>query len=437
MRYVYKVIISLFILANFQSVFASGHHIFLIHGIGDSQQGFGASEVVLSRLLNDSSPNTSFYLESFDYQTGNDELTTVDFAKSFSIFFKEYFKDKPLGKNDKFSILAHSQGGLVTMNWLYHSFKGDEGFTDFKFIKKHMKTFASAATPYGGTEIITLGLLSQRLRQLMQLGVKELEDMYFPSAMISKIKRILLGEDTEFVKFLHSLNILNIVGVVHKLPPLSSSAAKLQDDTTVPVTSASMNFHYLKNHKKYFPGDKISADETKFFKNATVVPVNAAHIAVLFVPGIVKVPSECRVLSDCDHPALKFYLNHFLDKKLPKVEEKIRSFVVKLKLEVTKSSLSYSSRENEFKFNFQSDSFNALKYISNKFFLDSVKETPTSRIYEFYYAGKLPKSKLKKHILNIEINGPTIFHIERDVDFTISPGHQTTIDLNLMSLRDY
>lgn len=437
MRYALKVLLSLLILATCQSVFASDHHIFLIHGIGDSQQGFGSAEVVLTRLLNESSDKTKFSLESFEYQTGNDDLNTVDFAKSFSIFFKEYFKNKPLKHDDKFSILAHSQGGLVTMNWLYHSFKGDSGFTDFKYIKKHMKTFVSAATPYGGTEIITLGLLSQRLRQLLQLGVKELEDMYFPSAMISKMKRILLGEDAEFLSFLHSLDILNVVGVVHKLPPLSSSAGKLQDDTTVPVTSASMNFYYLKNHKKYFPGDMISASETKIFKNATVVPVNAAHIAVLFVPGIIKIPSECRVLSDCKHPAFKFYLNHLLDKKLPKVEEKIRSFVIKLKLEVSKESLDYSSRENEFKFDFHSSSFNASKYIGNKFFLDSVEETETTRIYEFYYAGKLPKKKLKKHIVNIEINGPTTFHIKRKVDFKISPGHQTTIDLKLMSLRDY
>jgi len=437
MRYAFKVLISLLILTNIHSVFASKHHIFLIHGIGDNEQGFGSSETVLRRLLNESSDKTKFFLESFEYQTGNDDLTTVDFAKSFSIFFQEYFKNKPLEKNDKFSILAHSQGGLVTMNWLYHSFKGDSGFTDFKYIEKHMKTFASAATPYGGTEIITLGLLSLRLRQLLQLGVKELEDMYFPSAMISKIKGMLLGEDPKFLDFLHSLNILNVVGVVHKLPPLSSSAGKLQDDTTVPVTSASMNFYYLKNHKDYYPGDKVSEDETKFFKNATVVPVNAAHIGVLFVPGIIKVPSECRVLSNCDHPAFKFYLNHFLDKKLPKVEEKIRSFVIKLKLEVSKSSLNYSSKENEFKFDFHSDSFNTSKYLSKKFFLDSVVEKPTSKVFEYYYAGKLPKNNLKKHIMNIEINGPTIFHIKREVDFKISPGHQTTLDLKLMSLRDY
>ena len=46
---------------------------------------------VLNNLLNESSEETQFFLESFEYQTGNDDLNTVDFAKSFTKFFKEYF----------------------------------------------------------------------------------------------------------------------------------------------------------------------------------------------------------------------------------------------------------------------------------------------------------------------------------------------------------
>lgn len=439
MRVLFKSLLILFILTNLQSALASKHHIFMIHGIGDNETGFGSANIVLNSLLNESSETTQFFLESFEYQTGNDDLTTVDFAKSFSTFFKEYFKSRTLAEDDQFSIIAHSQGGLVTMNWLYHSFKNDQGFTDFKIIKKHMKTFVSAATPYGGTEIITLAFLSKRLRQLLQLGVKELNDMYFPSSMVSKVKKILLGEDPKFLDFLKTLNILNVVGVVHRLPPLSSSAVNLQDDTTVPVSSANMNFYYLKNHKRYFPGfnQSIPASETKFHKIAKVVPVNAAHISVLFVPGIVKIPFECRILSDCDHPAINFYLNHFLERPMPSIEEEVRSFVVKLKLEVTKKSLDFSGEEPEFRFQFGSETFKASKVLGRSFFLDDIKETQTSRIYEFYYAGKLPKDNLREHIANIEIKGPTHFHVERSADFKVSPGYQTTIDLKLMSLGDY
>ncbi|PIK15031.1 hypothetical protein [Halobacteriovorax sp. JY17] len=434
-----KVLITLLILSCISPVLASKHHVFLIHGIGDSEKAFGAANIVLNNLLNESSEETQFFLESFEYQTGNDDLNTVDFAKSFTKFFKEYFKEKTMLADDKFSILAHSQGGLVTMNWLYHSFKGDAEFTDFNFIRKHMKTFISAATPYGGTEIITLALLFRRLRQYLQFGKKELDDMYFPSAMISKMKGMLLGNDPEFLKFLHSLNILNIVGVAHRLPPLSSSAANLQDDTTVPVSSANMNFYYLKNHKRYFPGlgEKIPVSETKFYKNATVVPVNAAHISVLFVPGIVKIPLECKILSECDHPAINFYLNHLLSKPLPKVEEVTRSFVVKLKLEVSKKSLSYSNRDPALNVTFDSKTFNASKVFGKKFFLDDIKEKESSRVYEYYYAGKLSEDNLKEHIVNIVIKGPTPFHIRREADFKISPGYQTTLDLKLMSIGDY
>ncbi|WP_044557238.1 lipase family protein [Halobacteriovorax marinus] len=434
-----KLIISVIALFLSCSTLASKHHIFMIHGIGDSDKAFGAANIVLNGLLNENSRETQFFLESFEYQTGNDDLTTVDFAKSFSVFFREYFKGRELEEGDHFSILAHSQGGLVTMNWLYHSYKGDSEFTDFSLIKRFMKTYISAATPYGGTEITTIPLLSRRLRQIMSLGKKELEDMYFPSAMIDKMQSLLMGKEKPFLNFLHSLNILNIVGVVHRLPSLSSSAGNLQDDTTVPVSSATMNFYYLKNHKKYYPGfgDKIPAKETKFFNNAKTIAVNAAHIPVLFVPGVVKIPVECRILSECDHPAINFYLNHFLEKPAPEVTEQARSFVVKLKLEVTKNSINFSGREPEFKFNFDAKSFKANKVIGKSFFLDDVKEKKNSRVYEFYYAGKLDKENLKEHIVNIKIEGPTIFHIERSVDFKIAPGNQTTIDLKLMSLGDY
>lgn len=439
MKICLNFLISLVVIFTVNPAFGAKHHIFLIHGIGDSEKAFGSADIVLNTLLNESSSSTQYFLESFEYQTGNDDLNTVDFAKSFTKFFEHYFKSSPMERDDRFSIIAHSQGGLVTMNWLYHSFNGDSNFTDFSLIRKHMKTYISAATPYGGTEIITLALLFRRLRQYLQFGKKELHDMYYPSAMISKMKGMILGENPEFLKFLHSLNILNVVGVAHRLPPLSSSAANLQDDTTVPVSSASMNFYYLKNHKKYYPGpgQKIPASETKFHKNAIVVPVNAAHIPVLFVPGIVKIPLECRDLSECKHPAINFYLNHLLEKPLPKSEESPRSFVVKLKLEVSKKSIKEELRELEFKIDFDSKTFRTSKVFGRTFFLDDVKETDTTRIYELYYSGKLPKDNLKEHIANITIKGPSSFHIKREADFKISPGYQTTLDLKLMSIRDY
>src|SRR5690606_7915045 len=75
-----------------------------------------------------------------------------------------------LNENDKISFITHSQGGIITLVWLYHTFL----MTDDKYAGlrdsalhferlnpqyfKHVRNFITLGTPFWGSKLAPIGL---------------------------------------------------------------------------------------------------------------------------------------------------------------------------------------------------------------------------------------------------------------------------------------
>lgn len=306
------------------------HFVFLIHGIGArSRSTFLSLKQALDLRLNDGEADPSKQCHRalhFDYKTGDNEYTTIDFAISFADFVdKVYEHSYAVQEEDKISIVAHSQGGLVGMQWMIQNYSRYPGFTN-RYIA-NVESFTSLSTPFWGASIANIGK-SFGAHFYTPFGRRELEEMSYGSKSIysfyTHFRDLTYYESlSEISKNVRVINIGGYQGAPNFLRKFRMSAKAFENDTTVPVTSSRMSFFNNRSIKEdYEEFDTVESDDFKLTAKVPYYLVRAGHFRAKIVglKGIAKIPGSCIKSDDCPHPSFKLILNNLFDQnERPKV----------------------------------------------------------------------------------------------------------------------
>ncbi len=169
-----------------------------IHGIASNKGAFGQWDKYLTKNY----PEECFSPYFFEYDTGNNQLDLNDFITEFDKFMHQKFDGV---KTKDITIVAHSQGGLITFFWLKKLFdKGD-------LLASRVNNIMTMATPFYGARIANLGVgLGTYI--LPNLGKKELRDMKIGSKKV--IETWQLFTDINFHSFISQKNFISISAVL-------------------------------------------------------------------------------------------------------------------------------------------------------------------------------------------------------------------------------
>jgi len=282
------------------------HVIFLIHGIGGDKTHFGYMSKALSKILNKKDPSTKYIIRSIEYDTGNNEKTPYDFARDVDLVIKRTTASDNFKKEDKISLIMHSQGGLIGSIWMFQSLKSTPGYSTPETIEQ-LDSFITLGAPFWGAKSAQWGSELKGLAENfgvdvpLPYGKKELEQMSFGSDMIFDFRMAMIDPQHQYyIDYLReNVRFINIVGVADLLNPLGifiSGSKKYEDDGAVPLSSARFNFLYSQHVDDYEEGHKLLLDNVREVKLAPYVVVNAMHRSPLpelsNFAGIAQIPKK-------------------------------------------------------------------------------------------------------------------------------------------------
>ncbi len=345
----------------------SKHTIFLIHGIGGNKTHFGEMDKALKSVLNRKGEEVEYSVVNVEYDTGNDNKTPYDFAKDINTIIQKTTASGKFQKQDKISLIMHSQGGLVGSIWLFQSMQSTPGYATPEIIAQ-VDSFITLATPFWGAKTAQWGSeiksLAKRLGSDLPLpfGQKELEQMSFGSDMIYDFRQAMINPEFKpIIDYLRkNIRFLNIVGVADVLNPLGifiSGSEKYEDDGAVPLSSARFNFLYLKSLKDHYEqGDRVRLKETQSIEMSPYIVVNALHRSP--VPdlknfsGIAQITKDCIRNEYCEHPSFKYIVDHLRGKKVSQRDEKLgdfKTFLIDINVQLPKDR-KFKKEDVEMKF---------------------------------------------------------------------------------------
>jgi len=326
------------------------HYVFLVHGIGATPSTFGPMKEALLREAKGFDQHTDWKFESFAYDTGNDKKGVVEFSIELADFISKKFKESgSLNPEDKFSLIMHSQGGLIGLNFLINSFKGNNIY--HPELKNHLDAFITMGTPYWGAKIAVFANRMMPILSYLNLpisnkfGDEELKDMELASDFGATMREELISPSTQPIleELKEQGRFLVFSGVTERLnllSPLSSGKGRYEDDTAVPIPSSRLDFIFYKDSD----GHKDNVTSTEFQQTGLIDPanyivVNAFHSSPFpqkkGFPGIAKLPDRCVNISyqDCDHPTYPLLVQHLFNvERSPAFVRDLSSFAIDLKL---------------------------------------------------------------------------------------------------------
>lgn len=312
------------------------HVIFLVHGVGGDHTTFIKMDRALENQLSKLDPCTEnrcveYHSKQLMYSTENSTMDTTGFSKVIGKQIDQYFQELGgLGPNDKISFVTHSQGGIVSLIWLFHTFIKNneskyrdliqdpldlEGLNPVYF--GHVRNFITLGTPFWGSKMGPLGLwvkescksdgafrkkVCEFTKNLTKLiGIKELKGVAFNSQTIYSFRQnSLIAAETEIAEIFRTrIRPLNIAGVAMNanwlLDLIGSGRTRLESDVAVSVPSARYDFiRAVISDKDYTDGAEVGPEaftDTPF--NVPLVLTNAFHSLLILPPkDLIQKPEE-------------------------------------------------------------------------------------------------------------------------------------------------
>lgn len=268
-------------------------HIFLIHGIGGDATTFGSMEEFLNKK------NECYLTSTFIYDTGNNSLSTYDFAEDLDNYISSHLTENQYSENDKISLVMHSQGGIVGSLWLL-KVKNEK-----KKAYERIDSFITLSTPYWGSSMAKVGtnvlftLPAGVENPFSPVGRIELQEMSYGSSTIHTLE----SNFQNIFKDSH-IRFLAIGGLKSHFNPYVG-----EDDTTVSVYSSRPD-HYSYTGKVHLNALNLVTSRTEFKKEEAVpfIPVSATHFP-LDIPGVAKLEASC-LTTQCEHPSIGHIVKH-------------------------------------------------------------------------------------------------------------------------------
>ncbi|MBC76520.1 MAG: hypothetical protein CME64_10950 [Halobacteriovoraceae bacterium] len=291
------------------------HKYILIHGIGGSASSFKDMKGALEAQ---ESCSEAYH---FNYKTKDSSLIVNDFSKELN----QFIKDLPNSKNKKdITLIMHSQGGLVGLNWLIQAHKNSEGFD--KDQVERIKNYISLSTPFLGSDFAMMGesvffSLGLDSNIISPFGKRQLHNMKYGSSFYQGLIEFFTSkEGLKFQEFVRkNIKVLNISAMApYKDYVFTKHVSQFfEGDLVVNTPSMKLNFLYANwtdqkeaKHKRFSLGEFAHSYGT--------------HMEAGPGDGIAEVPSECKEISKCDHEGY-LSMRQFLDQDQPINDESIGS----------------------------------------------------------------------------------------------------------------
>ena len=417
------------------------HYIYLIHGIMGSQGHFEKMKESLEQHLPEFDSAFEHKIFYFNYDTGNDELSTYDFARQF---FKYLDQTIPKDETDyKISLVMHSQGGLVGAIWLYRSFVKDAQFSSDKV--NHLDAFITLGTPFWGAKTAVMGSLINRVLEnpsVLPYGEKEINEMSFLSDTIYNFRQGII-HNNNFSNYLKSnvrmLNIAAVAQAMNFLNIFSTGKNVYEDDSAVILPSARFDFFYQEVLADHYPNEEIiPAYTTKKIELAPFLIVDAVHLTpkslINKLPSVVQIPSNCVEDALCDHPTFSYILKHLANVPFQinnnEIHKKLTSFFLELniRLEAVHKNIKLSDFQIEY-----SPKVKELVSIDSKTELYSKGEFQSQENphhYRFYKTGDITSNQIDDQqivVVTIKLNG----YKSKIIEIYVSKGQSSYIDVLL------
>ena len=334
------------------------HFVFLIHGLGGDIDSFGNMRQALTNHLNADSRLGRVQVMPFKYETSNDSLRTDDFAKQFHDFIESSVQ-RYGHAGSTLSVVAHSQGGLVTTVWYYKTYLGVKGFNPD--LAARLKSVVTLGTPFWGSKVATWvernpkvfktlkSGLGSSLGPVGAIGLRQVLDMALGSENTQRFRRHLMNFKIEELEHIFSnVHVLNIHGnanlkqittkvkqsdengdalswlkpdIFTKLLPFVFGEVEYEADGVVSVPASTLNTIYLTDlSPDYKDGQWYGRESFGELKIADRLIVKTVHAStepeVLY--DMAYIPSVCVSDSKCDHPTYPYVLEYILNETLDK-----------------------------------------------------------------------------------------------------------------------
>ena len=398
------------------------HAIFLVHGIAGNRTHFGAMGPALERALGEADPSLQFLAIPFEYETGSPTKTTAVFAQELGDAIHAFFTSRGgIHSGDRISFVTHSQGGLVGIRWLFHSFAGDAAFhPEYAGI---VDSFITLGTPFWGAKVASLGSVVRKsggsLLELLPFGPLELRDMSLGSDALVEFKDLLIKPELQPIwkRIFKQTRTLNVGGVPKSLKNLSGlipNREEFEDDTAVPLPCARFDFIQSDGNESALVA----------FQAAHFITVSALHISPApndkNFPSLVQVPESCVKSIDCPHPTFKFVYEHLLGRALdewPISPSRLTSFLLYIDL---RTDPAHPVHSGEIKIKFHGKREKGWKWFK-KPKLDYELSAPLEPYssghirsseggtIRFYFTGTIPRrseSSYEERLLDFSVSAP-------------------------------
>lgn len=354
------------------------HVIITVHGLSGNEKTWGYFAPYTKQYLERMNPNYEVIVSNFLYPTGqNEKLTTTDFAERLNSHIHSLFSENPISEDDKISLVAHSQGGIISYIWYFSRLMKDP--KDYRFVQ-HVDSIITLGTPFWGSKLASIMTDKTRVDVIplvkalggpeFKMTRREITDMSLGSDTVQYFRSlaIQLDSDPVFSRKLQSVpvRLINISGILpqdkNKLftnpdAPATSKIARnvidliykiftrkgfgdgmVESDIAVIVPSSRWDFIYARP-TKVSTDTRITSDQFRHFQNlvdrSKVLFTETVHLPfdAENTLSMAYINQFCDEVETCKHPTYRYILEQLANcKQAFCVEAEAENIIQKMKV---------------------------------------------------------------------------------------------------------
>lgn len=359
------------------------HYIVTLHGLNGAPESFAALLPVLEVHLSQINPNYEVVTKNFKYSSGLKEAEIERFVSEYENFLSQEIP--VLNDGDKISMIAHSQGGLVSYIWYLKTLDGVDlrqraymeridGFvtlgapfwgSDTTYILKKfipiddLKDFVFDKMHLNGQESIDIASASEKIYgYFSKMAQKSYVNFYYDPRMLnlSAVVPAIKGDEaipkSKFFKFITSMKRKLVKVFDYHL----NVGTRWESDQVVNVASSRLGFYYysdaITRHVSREKRNNLVMDDfdySRFFKtDPKFILVEGVHnkSGGYGDYAMAAIPEKCVKPDQCKHPTYVHILKHLANCESAKATCQKDSYMnIVQQLDQAKAPLSLETNE--------------------------------------------------------------------------------------------
>ncbi len=274
------------------------HVVFMIHGLlGDATTFMDADRLLEERYRNSVTGEKQILAKKMAYSTFSNSSEAYVFARETNRDIAKFYHDNHIPLDVGYSLVAHSQGGVVSVKYIYDCVVDNKCINPDKLpTPKNVEYFISFGTPFWGSAKASalkdniFGLLKGQFNALSFGSV---------SLTVSRKHLIKIDKDSqEWVNpFPEQLQVINVAGDISENEGFTGLIRRilrgntLEFDIVVDTSSARMDSFY---YRELFEdgGKVVQQGVTKF--SDVYVPLILPHLPLLSLEGLAAITEKTK-----------------------------------------------------------------------------------------------------------------------------------------------